>query len=181
MEQFLKKKESDASSDSVNVDTTTVQQVTRFAEHQRRKFRLLEIEFEKFNGDLKNWLYFWTLFKKIDVDQDIAEEDKFQYLIQATLEGSRAREFVNSFPPTKGNYKKAIEGLKARFAQEDMLVEVYVRELLVLVLKKALSSDDQMSLCSLYDKLESQLRALESLGVTSDKYAAMLYPMVESC
>lgn len=32
----------------------------------------------------------------------------------------------------------------------------------------------------LYDKLETQLRGLESLGVSSDKYAAMLYPLVES-
>lgn len=35
-------------------------------------------------------------------------------------------------------------------------------------------------IASLYDKLETQLNALESLGVTSDKYAAMLYPLVES-
>ncbi|KAJ8980431.1 hypothetical protein NQ317_018823 [Molorchus minor] len=37
-----------------------------------------------------------------------------------------------------------------------------------------------MSLTSLFDQLETQLRALETLGVTSDKYAAMLYPLVES-
>ncbi|XP_074028329.1 uncharacterized protein [Leptinotarsa decemlineata] len=37
-----------------------------------------------------------------------------------------------------------------------------------------------MSLSNLYDKLETQLRALESLGVTSEKYAAMLFPLVES-
>ncbi|XP_046734984.1 uncharacterized protein LOC124404699 [Diprion similis] len=33
---------------------------------------------------------------------------------------------------------------------------------------------------SLYDKLESHIRALETLGVTTDKCAAMLYPLVES-
>lgn len=37
-----------------------------------------------------------------------------------------------------------------------------------------------MSLPSLYDKLETHIRSLESLGVTSDKCAAMLYPLVES-
>ncbi|KAF8791667.1 hypothetical protein HNY73_003362 [Argiope bruennichi] len=36
------------------------------------------------------------------------------------------------------------------------------------------------SLRNLYDLLETKLRALEILGVTRDKYAAMLYPLVES-
>lgn len=36
------------------------------------------------------------------------------------------------------------------------------------------------SVTALYDKLETQLRGLESFGVTRDKYAAMLYPLVES-
>ena len=35
-------------------------------------------------------------------------------------------------------------------------------------------------LSTLYDKIESHLRALESLGVTTDKCAAMLFPLVES-
>jgi len=33
---------------------------------------------------------------------------------------------------------------------------------------------------SIYDKLETQLRALETLGVTTDMCAAMLFPLVES-
>ncbi|GFV13187.1 hypothetical protein TNCV_142081 [Trichonephila clavipes] len=41
-----------------------------------------------------------------------------------------------------------------RFGQEDVLIQVYI---------------------------EAQLRALESLGVTKEKYAAMLFPLVESC
>ncbi|GFY13594.1 uncharacterized protein TNCV_4959641 [Trichonephila clavipes] len=34
---------------------------------------------------------------------------------------------------------------------------------------------------SLYDKFESYLRALETLGVTTEKCASILYPIVESC
>ncbi|CAG7730855.1 unnamed protein product [Allacma fusca] len=43
------------------------------------------------------------------------------------------------------------------------------------------NSSDVISISSLYDKLETQLPALESLGVTQYKYAAMFYPLVESC
>ncbi|KAL4714453.1 hypothetical protein ACJJTC_017748 [Scirpophaga incertulas] len=37
-----------------------------------------------------------------------------------------------------------------------------------------------MRLAHLYDKLSSYLHALESLGITTDKNATMLLPMVES-
>ncbi|GIY46278.1 hypothetical protein CEXT_375991 [Caerostris extrusa] len=43
------------------------------------------------------------------------------------------------------------------------------------------SRDQKVKLPTLYDWIETQLRALESLGVTTEKYAAMLFPLVESC
>ncbi|XP_070518841.1 uncharacterized protein [Cardiocondyla obscurior] len=94
-------------------------------------------------------------------------------------EGNRAAELVKSYPPTAENYGKVINSLKNRFGREDLLIEVYVRELLQLVLQNTLKSKS-MSLASLYDKIESYLRSLDTLGVTSDKCAAMLFPLVES-
>ncbi|XP_017877686.1 uncharacterized protein LOC108623602, partial [Ceratina calcarata] len=41
-------------------------------------------------------------------------------------------------------------------------------------------SKKEVQLSSLYDKIESYLRALETLGVATDKCAAMLFPLVES-
>jgi len=38
-----------------------------------------------------------------------------------------------------------------------------------------------ISLSSLYDNLESNLRALETVGVTTNTCSAMLFPLVESC
>ncbi|GBM37184.1 hypothetical protein AVEN_14957-1 [Araneus ventricosus] len=89
----------------------------------KRNFKLPKIELQKFDGSLKDWLSFWGLFKKIDEDSDIANENKYQYLIQSTFKGSRAREVVESFPPTAENYTQVIECLKARFGREDVLVE----------------------------------------------------------
>ncbi|GFU45188.1 uncharacterized protein TNCV_4236201 [Trichonephila clavipes] len=86
---------------------------------------------------------------------------------------------VESFPATPENYRKAFEYLRMRFGQEDVLIQVYVRELLKLVLQNA--EVNKVNLSSLYDKIEAQLRDLESLGVTKEKYAAMLFPLVESC
>ncbi|GBM38066.1 hypothetical protein AVEN_40947-1 [Araneus ventricosus] len=147
----------------------------------KRNFKLPKIELQKFYGSLKDWLSFWGLFKKIAKDSDIPNEDKYQYLIQSTLKGSRAREVVESFPPSAENYTQAIECLKERFGREDVLVEVYVRELLSLVLNNVFNNEHKLPLIKLYDRIETQLRSLQMLGVTSDKYASMLYPLIESC
>ncbi|XP_071653126.1 uncharacterized protein [Temnothorax longispinosus] len=95
------------------------------------------------------------------------------------VKDSRAYELVNSFPPTAINYDKVITSLKNRFGREDLLVEVYIREMLKLVLSKT-QTNTNTSLSRVYDRLETQLRALESLGVTTEMCAAMLYPLVES-
>ncbi|GIY86857.1 uncharacterized protein CDAR_258181 [Caerostris darwini] len=155
-------------------DSSCVQSISK------RKFKLPLLELKKFGGEIKDWLPFWGQFSKIDSDPNIDEADKLQYLIQATLPSTRARELVESFPPSKENYHKAVDSLKSRFGQDDLLVEFYVRELLKLTISMN-SRDQKVKLPTLYDRIETQLRALESLGVTTEKYAAMLFPLVESC
>ncbi|XP_050315561.1 uncharacterized protein LOC126750100 [Anthonomus grandis grandis] len=146
----------------------------------RRKFKLPILELKKFDGNIKDWLPFWSQFQKVHNDLEIDDNDKVEYLIQATVQGSWARQLVESFPATGSNYSKMVECLQARFGREDLQVEVYVRELLKLVIHNT-SSGNRLDITRLYDKLETQLRALETLGITSDKYAAMLFPLVESC
>lgn len=143
------------------------------------KYKLPKLELRKFNGDLKEWHGWWSQFNGIHEDTNLSMEHKFQYLIQATVKDSPAYELVTSFPPTAMNYPKVIQCLKSRFGSEDVLVEVYVRELLILVLNNT-TDGQKNTIASLYDKLETQLHGLETLGVTSDKYAAMLYPLIES-
>ncbi|XP_011858502.1 PREDICTED: uncharacterized protein LOC105556050 [Vollenhovia emeryi] len=143
-------------------------------------FKLPKIELKKFSGDVREWLQFWSQFKNIHEDQTVSKEDKFQYLLQAMVPDTRASELVNSYPPTADNYDKVIAGLKSRFGKNELLVEVYVRELLKLVLSNAITPKGNVSLSSVYDRLETHIRSLESLGVTTDTCAAMLYPLVES-
>ncbi|XP_045463499.1 uncharacterized protein LOC123673102 isoform X2 [Harmonia axyridis] len=146
-----------------------------------KNFNLPKLEIKKFDGNVKHWINFWGQFRKIDENSDLPDEDKFQYLIQSTEENLPARNLVESFPPSANNYKIAVDQLKTRFARDEVLIQVYVRELLSLVLSQHISPEKSgMALSNLYNKLETQLRALETLGVTSDKYATMLLPLVES-
>ncbi|GFY72608.1 uncharacterized protein TNIN_338581, partial [Trichonephila inaurata madagascariensis] len=72
-----------------------------------------------------------TQFRKID-------ENKFQYLLQAVVPKSKAALEVESIPATADNYPKAIAQLKDRFGQ-DLSVQIYVRDLLSMVMKNAAS------------------------------------------
>jgi DNA polymerase I-like protein with 3'-5' exonuclease and polymerase domains len=129
----------------------------------KRKFQLPTLEYKKFGGDVKEWLTFCGQFKKIDEDPEMDDADKFEYLLQATTPKTRAREVVESFPPIGSNYSRAMECLKARFGREELLVEFYVRDFLNLTLVMN-SKEGRVPLSSLYDRIETQLRAKKMLG-----------------
>ncbi|GFT81375.1 uncharacterized protein NPIL_669821, partial [Nephila pilipes] len=129
--------------------------------------------------ELRDWLTFWNQFKNIHENKNLTDCDKFHYLIQSTKIKSEARELVESFPITNENYPLAIESLTERYGRKELLIDFYVRELLKLVLNNA-TKKKQDSLSGLYNKLSTQLRALSSLGVTTDQCGVILYPLVES-
>ncbi|XP_055936870.1 uncharacterized protein LOC129966470 [Argiope bruennichi] len=145
---------------------------------QNTLLRYPKIQLPTFNGDIRSWVSFWGQLEKVDKDQNLDLHDKFAYLSQCMEKGSVTEELIKSFPPEGNSYEKAIEQLKLRYGREELLIQVYVRDLLSLVLQK--QNMPKKSLRSLYDLLETKLRALEILGVTRDKYAAMLFPLVES-
>ncbi|KAF8791013.1 hypothetical protein HNY73_005950 [Argiope bruennichi] len=141
-----------------------------------RKFKLPKLELRKFDGDPKEFLSFWSQFQKIHDDQDIPDEDKMQYLVASVEPKSKAERLILSFPATAANYPKAVTQLKERFGREDLLVQIYVRDLLTMVMKNAVSSRAKTDLSRLYDELEGKLRALESLGRKKEKFGGFLVP-----
>ncbi|XP_054717590.1 uncharacterized protein LOC129226986 [Uloborus diversus] len=131
--------------------------VQRNGNISKRNFKLPTIELKKFNGEAREFLNFWSQFKKIHEDKSIDNEDKMQHLIQSMEPGSKAERLVLSFPATGENYCKAIQQLKERFGRDDLLVQVYVRDLLRLVMKNAAAGQGKADLPSLYDELEGKL------------------------
>ncbi|GBN52873.1 hypothetical protein AVEN_11502-1, partial [Araneus ventricosus] len=142
---------------------------------------LPKIELKKFDGNAKKYLTFWSQFRKIHEDSSIPNEDKFQYLLQAVVPESRAARVVESFPATTDTYPKAVSQLQERFGRDDLLVQIYVRDLLSMVMKNAVTGRSKTDLPALYDEMEAKLRALESLGRTQEKCGDFLSPLVESC
>ncbi|GFX74749.1 uncharacterized protein TNCV_3121781 [Trichonephila clavipes] len=87
---------------------------------------------------------------------------------------------LSSFPATAENYPKAIAQLQERFGRKGLLVQIYVRDLLSMVIRNAATGRSKADLPALYDDLEAKIRALENLGRTQDKYGVFLSPLVES-
>ena len=104
------------------------------SENNSKCYKLPKIELKKFDGELLNWLPFWAQFSKIHEDDSLHESDKFQYLIMSMQDNSRAKEFIESYPMCKENYSKAVDALKERFGNKSLFIEVYVRELLKLII-----------------------------------------------
>ncbi|GIY01726.1 transposable element Tc1 transposase [Caerostris extrusa] len=84
----------------------------------------------------RSWVAFGGQFCRIDEDESIRVEDKFQYLLSSSKSNTKARDIVESYPLSKENYSKVIEHLNFRFGRKDLLIVVYIRDLLSLVNSK---------------------------------------------
>jgi hypothetical protein len=146
---------------------------------KRRRFKLPKIELKKFGGDLKEWLGFWSQFQKIDEDDSLHASDKFQYLLLAMEVGSEAKDIVSVYPPTTENYPRAVAALKDRFGNEGLLLQVYIRELLKLVINNV-TTKETVPLSKMFITLEGHIRALGVLNLSTADPATWLFPLVES-
>ena len=121
---------------SNNPPTPVQHQVEKVAPSISQK-ALPKLKIPSFNGSVAEWLPLWSQFTKYHDDPLIEKEVKFQYLLQATTDKSKANDIVNSFAPTGGNYDKVISSLKNRFGRDDLVSQYYIRQLLVLVTQNA--------------------------------------------
>ncbi|GFT75416.1 putative RNA-directed DNA polymerase from transposon X-element, partial [Nephila pilipes] len=112
-----------------------------------------------------------------EYEEDFTKAEKYRDKMNQL---SAELELVNSFPPTKENYSKAVQQVKERLGREDLLVQIYIRDLLGLIMQNA-NGKIKLELAELYDVLKSKLLALESLGRTQEKFADFLESLVESC
>ena len=134
-------------------------------ERQKRNYSLPKIQLRTFNGDLKEWLGFWAQFSKIHEDDELHASDRFQYLAQSIVKDSPADKVLECYPQSEANYPKVVAALQERFGNKDVLLDVYIRELI----KMSTGLNDKAPLSAVYYKLESHLKSLESLGAWCDK------------
>ena len=110
----------------------------------------------------------------IDKNSNLAEVEKFYYL-RGLLKG-KAKSTIEGFILTEENYKEALDLLKKRFGDKKLLQANFIGSLLDL--KGVTDSNDTKGLRVLHDNIETYIRNLKSLQVTSETYGTMLVPCI---
>ncbi|XP_043242087.1 uncharacterized protein LOC122391851 isoform X2 [Amphibalanus amphitrite] len=142
-----------------------------------RKFQL-DLKLPKFNGDVESWPEFWNLFC-VSVNDNAAYSpvEKLVHL-KAHLTG-QAEVALQGFPVTDQGYYRAVETLKERFDRPDLRRQVLMQRLMST--SPVHNDADLVRLRRMVDKLVSEVRALETMGVLPDSYSVLLMPVLLSC
>ncbi|GFQ95959.1 transposon Ty3-G Gag-Pol polyprotein [Trichonephila clavata] len=128
-----------------------------------------------YGDDASKWLTFWNSFEtSVHNNESLNKVDKFNYL-KAHLGGS-ALNTVEGFPISAKAYDEAVELLKNRFANPEILIQPHMNK--ILSLQPLKNSNDLRSFRKFVDNCNVQLRSLNSLGVSSANYGKILCPML---
>ena len=138
------------------------------------KSKLPKLTLNTFNGDPKRWQQWWDSFcVAVHENSAISTVEKFTYL-RSLVEGSAAMA-ISGLQLTSANYDAALEVLKERFAQKQIIINSHMESLLKLKPVNAMS--DIKGIRAVLDRVEIQVRGLQSLGVVSAQYNALLIPI----
>ena len=141
------------------------------------KVKLPKLTIHPFKGDLTTWTTFWDSFEAaIHNSPGLSDIDKINYL-RSLLQGS-ALDAISGLTLTAANYEEAVAVLKKRFGNKQQIVAKHMDTLLNI--ESISSSYNLRALRQLYDTIESQVRGLKSLGVSSDSYGSLLYSVLLS-
>jgi len=108
----------------------------------------------------------------------MSDAQKVQLLAQSTNPNTEPRDVVSCYTVTN-SYAEALAHLKDLYGRENVLIKVYVRELLLLALDTSFGKT--MVFRKLVTSITAQVKNLEMLGVAADKFAQILYPIIEAC
>ena len=93
--------------------------------------------------------------------------------LSGLLKGEAAK-VIQGLPLSESNYKRAVDLLKERFGQKQVLINAHMDALL----KIPAATNDVKKLRSLYDACEGYIHGLESLHVYPESYGDLLIPIV---
>ena len=121
--------------------------------------KLPKLQIKKFTGDPKEWQSFWDSFSSaVHANKALKNVDKFNYL-KSLLEGA-ALSAITGLALTEPNYANAVDILKERFGNKQLIISSHMEALLKLKPVTALSDKGMRAVL---DKVEIQVRGLQAL------------------
>ena len=128
------------------------------------KSKLPKLTLNKFNRDPKRWQESWDSFCMAVHDiSAISAVEKFTYL-RSLVEGSAATA-ISGLQLTSANYSAALEVLRERFAQKQIIINFPMESLTKL--KPVNVTSDVKEIRTVLDSVEIQVRGFQSLGIDS--------------
>ncbi|XP_077528119.1 uncharacterized protein LOC144139709 [Haemaphysalis longicornis] len=156
--------------------STVINEVVSTEQTQRSKIKLPKLELIKFSGRSNEWQHFWELFEEVvDKNEDLSSIDKYNFL-RVSVTGDAATA-IAGHPPTAPCYNDAVQLLKKRFGNEELLIQEHFKKLIDL--KPVRSSEDVRGLRRLHDTLAAHIRGLETLGRKLETFSSMLLPIAQ--
>ena len=139
--------------------------------------KLPKLDLRKFDGDISKWPSFWDAFESsVHSNTKLTPVDKFNYLNSLLV--NSASEAISGLSLTAANYDEAVTILKRRFGNKQLIINRQMETLLNI--RSVKSGLNIQVLRQLHDLIESQVRSLKSLGVSSSSYGSLLSSVVMS-
>ncbi|XP_077550601.1 uncharacterized protein LOC144163738 [Haemaphysalis longicornis] len=111
----------------------------------------------------------------VDKNEDLSSIDKYNFL-RVSVTGDAATA-IAGLSPTARCYNDAVQLLKKRFGNEELLIQEHFKKLIDL--KPVRSSEDVRGLRRLHDTLAAHIRGLEALGRKLETFSSMLLPIAQ--
>ena len=127
----------------------------------RRGFKLPKFVLQKFDGGILRWKQFEESFEAVVHENErISNIEKFTYLL-GYLEKA-PQQAVGNFPLTNDTYIQAWELLKEKYGNPQLIISTHMNELIKL---NKVNGSNVTELRELYDPIESNVRALKTIGI----------------
>ena len=147
------------------------------SKQNEENIKLPKLELKKFNGDPLKWRIFADTFESaIHKNSNISNVEKMNYLVNL-LTGT-AEETIKGLSLTNNNYEVALQLLRERFDDGQVIISAHMDNLLRLEVIKGVS--DVRGLRNLFDQVEGQVRSLETINVKAKDYGPLLIPVILS-
>ena len=137
--------------------------------------KLPKLEIKKYSRDPKQWQLFWDSFNSaVYANYSLQNVDKCNYL-RGLLEGA-ALAAITGLALTESNYEAAIEVLKERFGNKQLIISSHMESLLQLSPVTSIAEIKKIRM--IYDHVEANVKGLDALGIAPGTYGSLLVPVM---
>ena len=129
--------------------------------------KLPQLQIPKFSGNPCRWNSFWDSFcARVHNREELTDIDRFSYLRGLLTDTAAAT--ISGLTLTESNYENATTLLKQRHGHPQIINNSHMDQLMQI---QPLGSGSNVTrLRSMLDEIQTHVRALHSLGVSSDQY-----------